>query len=712
MDEMLMDDDIHKALIETFRIETGELLAELESGLLELEESPDDRELVDRVFRALHTIKGNGSMFGYDRISRFTHDIENTFELVRDGVISIDRNIIDLTLAARDVISQMMQDEDEKDSALELTAEGLLNSFKKILPADSGVSQPVKKREPLNLSENMTYRIRFRPHEKILYTGSNPLLLLKELGELGSITVLPNLRNLPDLKKMDPEKCYFSWDILLTTTRTINAIRDVFIFVEDMCDLNIETIDEEGSIDSDEEHMRLGDILIERGDLTRQDLESVLVQKRPLGEELVARQLVDDNAIEAALVEQQFVREIRSRRSQDEAVSSVRVASEKLDSLMNLVGELVTVQARLSRTAGILDDPELLTIAEQMEMLTWELRDDAFSIRMIPIGTSFGSLRRIVRDLAAEMGREVELVTDGGDTELDKTIIEGLRDPMVHLIRNSIDHGIEPPAERQSSGKPRMGTITISASQTGADVQLRVSDDGRGMDLGAIKDKAIRMDLVHPDSHPDPKELYALVFEPAFSTAETVTSVSGRGVGLDVVRKQVDAMRGLIEVDSTKGLGTDIIIRLPLTLAIIEGLQVDIAGDKYIFPLSLVEECVELNKEDANSITGRNIANVRGDLIPYINLREWFKTGSEGGEIQQIVITNREGNRVGFVVDFVVGEHQTVIKSLGKVYRKVDGISGGTILGDGTIALILDLPAIVRKVEAGAHGEHQASQGI
>ena len=503
MDEMLMDEDIQKALIETFRSETGELLAELESGLLELEENPDDRELVDRVFRALHTIKGNGSMFGYDRISRFTHDIENTFELVRDGVISIDRNIIDLTLAARDVISQMMQDEDEKDSALELTAEGLLNSFKKILPADSGVSQPENKRVPLNLSENMTYRIRFRPHEKILYTGSNPLLLLKELGELGSITVMPNLRNLPDLKKMDPEKCYLSWDILLTTTRTINAIRDVFIFVEDMCDLNIETIDEEGSIDSDEEHMRLGDILIERGDLTRQDLESVLVQKRPLGEELVARQLVDDNAIEAALVEQQFVREIRSRRSQDEAVSSVRVASEKLDSLMNLVGELVTVQARLSRTAGILDDPELLTIAEQMEMLTWELRDDAFSIRMIPIGTSFGSLRRIVRDLAAEMGREVELVTDGGDTELDKTIIEGLRDPMVHLIRNSIDHGIEPPAERQSSGKPRMGTITISASQTGADVQLRVSDDGRGMDLGAIKDKAIRMGLVHPDSHPD-----------------------------------------------------------------------------------------------------------------------------------------------------------------------------------------------------------------
>jgi len=536
-------------------------------------------------------------------------------------------------------------------------------------------------------------------------------LLLKELGGLGTLTVLPNLRNLPDLKKMDPEKCYFSWDILLTTTRTVNAIKDVFIFVQDLCELTIDTIDEDGSIDSDEEHMRLGDILIERGDLTRQDLESVLLQKRPLGEELVARRLVDDDAVEAALLEQQVVREIRSRRTQDEAVSSVRVASEKLDSLVNLVGELVTVQARLSRTATLLDDPELTTIAEQLEMLTWELRDDAFSIRMIPIGTSFSSLRRIVRDLAAEMGREVELITEGGETELDKTIIERLRDPLVHLIRNAIDHGIEPPAQRESAGKPRMGTITISASQTGADVIIKVSDDGRGMDLDSIRDKAVSMGLMHPDSHPEPKELYSLVFEPAFSTSKKVTSVSGRGVGMDVVRKQVDALRGHIEVDSVKGRGTDIIIKLPLTLAIIEGLQVDIAGDKFIFPLSMVEECVELSQEDADSVKGRNIANVRGELIPYIKLREWFKTGSGGSGIQQIVITNRDGSRVGFVVDYVVGEHQTVIKSLGKVYRKVDGISGATVLGDGTVALILDLPAIIRMTENGVSEGTPASRG-
>jgi two-component system chemotaxis sensor kinase CheA len=703
-------DEIQKALIETFKSETSELLTELESALLELEESPEDRELVDRIFRALHTIKGNGSMFGFDRISRFTHDIESTFELVRDGVIVIDKVIIDLTLAARDVISRMMEDGDKEDPVLDNTAEGLLSAFRKILPVVSEDPKPERKTSPDELSVNSTYRIRFRPHEDILFSGSNPLLLLKELAGLGPVTVLPNLKNLPDLKKMDPEMCYLSWDILLTTTRSINSIRDVFLFVEDLCELNIDFIDEEGSLETAGEHMRLGDILIERGDLTRQDLESVLDRKRPLGEELVARRLVDDDAVEAALQEQQVVREMRSKRVRDEAVSSVRVASEKLDSLVNLVGELVTVQARLSRTALLLADPDLMTISEHLEMLTWNLRDDAFSIRMIPIGASFSSLRRTVRDLASETGREVVLVTEGGETELDKTIIERLRDPLVHLIRNAIDHGIEPPDEREKEGKPRGGVITISASQTGADVMICVSDDGKGMDLTAIKDKAVRMGLIHSESKPDPKELCALVFEPAFSTAEKVTSISGRGVGLDVVRKQVDALRGLIEVDSLKGRGTDIIIKLPLTLAIIEGLQVDIAGEKYIFPLSLVEECVELKKEDADSVKGRKIANVRGELIPYINLREWFHTGDEGSEIQQIVITNRGGMRVGFVVDYVVGEHQTVIKSLGKIYRKVDGISGATVLGDGTVALILDLPAIIKKLEASSHEEPRAAQ--
>ena len=385
----------------------------------------------------------------------------------------------------------------------------------------------------------------------------------------------------------------------------------------------------------------------------------------------------------------------------DEAASSVRVASDKLDSLIDLVGELVTVQARMTRTAERIDDSELTFISERVELLTSELRDNAFSVRMIPIGTTFSSLKRTVRDLSAEMGREVELSTDGAETELDKTVIEKLRDPLVHLIRNSLDHGLENPEDREKAGKPRTGQIKLSATQAGADVLIQITDDGRGMNEGAIREKAVKMGLITEDSTITRGELFSLVFEPAFSTAQRVTSVSGRGVGMDVVKRSVDALRGSIEIDSREGVGTEITVRLPLTLAIIEGLQVDIAGEKYIVPLSMVEECVELTREDKNAVEGRRLADVRGELIPYINMREWFSMAGSDRQIEQIVITRKDEQRIGFLVDYVVGEHQTVIKSLGKAYRNTDGVSGASILGDGSVALILDIPRLIRIVTRG-----------
>jgi two-component system chemotaxis sensor kinase CheA len=697
-------DDIQKALLETFHSETQELLTELESSLMELEESPSDQELVDRVFRALHTIKGNGGMFGFEQISSFTHDLESVYDLVRAGTLGINKQIIDLTLAARDIISEMIKDPEGKDPVLQRNAGEILIAFREFLPGDEAEAQGdgIGTRGVLDSldSNRKTYRICFRPEAEIFFSGTNPLLLLKELATLGSATVIPNLSQIPDLKKLDPEKCFFSWNIILTTDEGINAIRDVFIFVEDRCELTIDVIDEEGSLETEEDYLRLGDILIERGDLSREELENVLLDRAPLGRELVSRQLVESDAVESALFEQQVIRDVRTKRMEEDAATSIRVASDKLDTLVDLVGELVTVQARLSRTAAQVESPELTTISEMVEFLTAELRDNAFSIRMIPIGTTFSSFRRTVRDLAAETGCEVELVTQGAETELDKTVIEKLRDPLVHLIRNAIDHGIESPDVRESAGKSRVGTIILSASQAGADVVIRVADDGAGMDEEAIRTKALAMGLIQEDSNIGRNELFSLVLEPAFSTADKVTSVSGRGVGMDVVKRSVDALRGSIEVESHQGVGTDINIRLPLTLAIIEGLEVDVAGDKYIFPLSMVEECVELKKGDAEAISGRNLANVRGELIPYISLREWFSIDTETGEIEHIVITNEDNNRVGFVVDYVVGEHQTVIKSLGKVYRGVQGVSGATILGDGTVALILDVARLVRMAES------------
>lgn len=694
-------DDIQKILLETFHSETQEILTELESALLELEENPEDQELIDRVFRALHTIKGNGGMFGFEGISSFTHDMENVFDLVRGGSLKINKQIIDLTLAARDIIAEMIKDPEGEDPVLKIRADEILTGFEKFLPDSfpNDAGGAVLQMDASPGTDNRTYRIRFKPDPEIFLSGTNPLLLLKELISLGSGTVIPNLNELPELNELDPEKCFFSWNIILTTDAGIDALKDVFIFVEERCLLTIDIIDEEGILEDDEGYLRLGDILTERGDISRSELDGVLGNRAPLGRELVDMNLVPSEAVESALFEQQVIRQVKTKRRADDAAASVRVASEKLDILVDLVGELVTMQARLTSTAAMLENSELTAISEMIELLTADLRDNTFSIRMIPIGSTFSSFRRTLRDLASDVGCEVELVTQGGETELDKTVIEKLRDPLVHLIRNAVDHGIESPEVREAAGKSRVGTIILSASQAGADVLIRVADDGAGMDEEAIRNKAVGMGLIDSDSQLSRQELFALVFEPAFSTAKKVTSVSGRGVGMDVVKRHVDALKGTIEIDSHPGVGTDIHIRLPLTLAIIEGLQVDIAGDKYIFPLSLVEECVELKREDADSVEGRRLAQVRGELIPYVRLRDWFAVDGDREDIEQIVITSMNGNRVGFVVDFVVGEHQTVIKSLGKVYRNIEGISGASILGDGTVALIMDVPVIMRKVE-------------
>jgi two-component system chemotaxis sensor kinase CheA len=373
------------------------------------------------------------------------------------------------------------------------------------------------------------------------------------------------------------------------------------------------------------------------------------------------------------------------------------VAAHKLDDLMDLVSQLVTAQARLSRTASVHDDPVLLSIAEEVERLTAELRDKTMSIRMLPIGTAFGKFRRLFRDLSKDLGKEIELITEGAETELDKTVIERLGDPLVHLIRNSLDHGIETPGVRVAAGKPRKGMVRLAAVHSGAHVLIEVSDDGAGMDREAIRAKAVEKGMIVENADLPDNELYSLIFAPGFSTARKVSSVSGRGVGLDVVKRAIEALRGTIEISSRKGAGTTITLKLPLTLAIIDGLLVRIGEQHFVLPLSFVKECVELAGNGNGN--GRHIANVRGELVPYIRLREQFGIEGERPAIEQIVITEASGSRTGFVVDHVIGDNQTVIKNLGKVYQNVEGLSGATILGDGSVALILDVPRLVQTAE-------------
>jgi two-component system chemotaxis sensor kinase CheA len=447
-------------------------------------------------------------------------------------------------------------------------------------------------------------------------------------------------------------------------------------------------------------YKRLGEILVDRGDITPEELREVLGEKKFIGEMLVEKGIVPPGKVESALMEQQHVRTRQEKdRAKEESISSIRVPADKLDTLVNLVGELVTVQARLSQTASTLEHAELASVAEEVEHLTAELRDNTLNIRMLPIGTTFGRFKRLIRDLSQELGKEIEMTTDGADTELDKTVIERLNDPLVHLIRNSIDHGIESPDGRLAAGKPRVGRIHLSAVHSGANVVVEITDDGRGLDREAILGKAMERGLIAAGAELSDRDIYNVIFAPGFSTAKEVTNVSGRGVGMDVVKRSIDALRGSIDIKSEKGRGTTVTIKLPLTLAIVEGLLVGIADSRFVLPLSIVEECVELTRKDVEESHGRNVAHIRGEIVPYIKLRNEFNIAGDPPDIEQIVITDVNGEKVGFVVDSVIGEHQTVIKNLGKAYRDVDTISGATILGDGSVALIVDALKLVKSME-------------
>jgi len=435
-----------------------------------------------------------------------------------------------------------------------------------------------------------------------------------------------------------------------------------------------DVIDEEGSCDHETTYKRLGEILVETGAIQPATLES-------------------------ALMDQQQMRGLHQQRQMPDAMSSIRVATDKLDSLVNLVGELMSVQAHLSQTVASVKMPALHSIAEEIERLIGSLRDTTMNIRMLPIGTAFSKFGRLVRDLSAELGKEIELTTAGDETELDKTVIEKLGDPLIHIIRNCIDHGIEHPDERLKAGKPRKGTLHLSAVHSGAHVLVQISDDGAGLDGDAIHAKAVEKGLIQADAQLPEQELWELILAPGFTTAQRITDVSGRGIGMDVVKRTIDELHGTLRISSKKGQGTTITLKLPLTLAIIEGFLTRTGGEHFIFPLSQVEECIEMVASTERSHDGWRLANVRGRVVPYVHLRDYFGITEASPAIEQIVITNVDNRRVGVVVDTVLGQNKTVLKSLGRFYKDVEVVSGATIMGDGTVAMILNIPNLLRQVE-------------
>ncbi|MBK8084155.1 MAG: chemotaxis protein CheA [Devosia sp.] len=636
---------------DTFRQEARELLEQLELGLLDLEQTPADTDLVNSVFRALHTIKGSGAMFGFVEVAAFVHEFETAFDRVRKGLSPVTAALVPIALGAKDHVHVLI----ETGGSAATAGEPILSALRGLVAEGEPVpstATPAAMRRPRRYPlAHPLHLARRRPAH-----GTNPMLLLAEIGELGPCEVSALVDAVPELELIDPEVSYLGWQIDLTHPDPRAALDDVFLFLKDGMELSIEPLPAEAA----------------RGDVA------------PLG-------AVDP--VSAPPAKRDTVGEIEradTGRAGTDRSQSLRVPAERLDELMDRVGELVIAQARLSQMAAGSSDTNLKSIAEELERLSSGLRDTTMGIRMVPIGTLFGRFRRLVHDLSHDLGQHVEFVTTGEDTELDKTVIERLADPLVHLIRNAVDHGLESPETRARAGKPVCGTVRLSAVHTGAEVAISVSDDGGGLNTERIRAKAEEQGLIAADARIPDAELHQLLFHPGFSTASEITSVSGRGVGMDVVKRTIDSLRGNIDMSTRPGLGTSATLRLPLTLAIIDGMLVRVGSGRYTIPLSAVEECVELPASADTQAQGRNFLNIRGALVPFLRLRELFRVTRPPDPHQKVVIVSSGEFRVGLVVDQIIGNNQTVIKSLSKLHADIETFSGATILGDGTVALILD----------------------
>ncbi len=687
---------------DTYRQEAEDLIADTETALLDIEKNPEDAELLNRIFRNMHTIKGSGAMFGFDNISSFAHHLETVFDGVCKGTVPITEELIDLILASLDQIKSMLAADNETLVDYKVVSR-IVAAFDAMLPKEDALADNKTETDFLQINSektsevtDKTYHIEFYPDPAIFTSGIDPLLLLDELRELGFCMVETHTEKIPIIHDMNYEQCYLSWNFTLTTSQGVDAIKEVFLFVEDLSKINIQEISEPTdkgiSGKAEDTLLHLCERLLDIGYITADEFKDVMGAPDRISNLLVDARIIPHKEDKPGT---DIGRLLDREKEKTASADSIRVSLNRIDQLVNLIGELTITQQRLTQIASGINGTGLRNTLKTAKRLTGELRDCILDIRMIPIGTTFSSYRRYVRDISNELGKEIELVTEGADTELDKTIIEHLGNPLVHLIRNSIDHGIETPDKRKKAGKPSKGTIVLSASHQGASVGITIEDDGGGLDSEYIRAKAVDKGLIAPDAVLSEKEIYNLIFAPGFSTSKAVTSISGRGVGMDIVKRAIDFLRGTIRVTSRKGKGTTISLSLPLTLAIIEGLMVKAGESFFVLPIDIVEGCIELSKDLIEKARDRNMIWVREELVSCIRLREIFAIPGDKPSLEQVVITRTEDSRTGVVVDEVIGEHQTVVKSLGKIYQKEEWISGATIMGDGTVVLILDVQGLI-----------------
>ena len=715
-------DELRQAFVQ----ESAEQLENMEDTLLLLEKNPGDPEAINTLFRSAHTIKGAAGVIECDFIVKFTHVLENVLDVLRDGEIQVSPDLIALLLQCKDHLGALLAvvAADQADPTIELDAqsERLAAQLKSYLPVKAGLPEQLAEDESRvetlggNTVGHDCWHISVRFGAGVMKHGMDPLAILRYLATLGEIAQLTTLVDtMPPAQEMDPEGCYLGFEIDLRSSVEKASIERVFDFVRDECLLKILPPYSKVSeylqlIESlPEDNLRLGEILVKSGALTDEELAEGLVhqtlitpagdetqpeippEKHPIGEILVNKQVVQKEIVEAAVAKQTQVSEKKAQEAK-----LIRVQADKLDSLINLVGELVIAGASAALLAQKAKDAAMFEATSAITRLVDEIRDGALRLRMVQIGETFNRFHRVVRDVSKEMSKDIDLVITGAETELDKTVVEKISDPLMHLVRNAIDHGIEPRSVRAEAGKSEKGTVRLNAFHESGSIVIEVGDDGGGLNKDKILAKAVEKGLVAEGVELAEQDIYKLIFEPGFSTADQITNISGRGVGMDVVRRNIEALRGSVHIDSTPGEGTTLAIRLPLTLAIIDGFLTGVGSAAYVVPLDLVEECIELTSEVAN----RDYLNLRGEVLPFVRLGEQFGHGQSIRRRQSVVVVRYAGQRAGLVVDELMGEFQTVIKPLGPVFSQLKGIAGSTILGSGDVALILDVPNLIARTTA------------
>ncbi|RMM91330.1 Chemotaxis sensor histidine kinase CheA [Pseudomonas savastanoi pv. glycinea] len=706
MKEVIVSINLDQAQ-QTFLVEARELLQAMEESLLQLESEPGDQDAIGAVFRAAHTIKGSAGLFGLTPIVSFTHIVEDVLDRLREGSVSVDAGLIAVLLKSGDHMLELIDVVASRGQTLQPPALGREAALRQALqvyqapgnaqPADEGQAPSVIDEQPAEV----LWHISLRFGVDVFRNGMDPLSFLRYLNTLGQMVQVTTVTDsIPALEAWDPESCHLGFEIDFRSSAGHAAINEVFDFVREDCAVEITPVNETP------DHVEpTGTELV-----SQTEHSPAVASGELLGDQRAVPRTPATATAKATATAVERPSSASEQKNKDGRY--VRVNADKLDELINLVGELVIASAGASLLAKSCDNDPLQEASSTVSGLVEQILDGALHLRMIPIGDTFNRFRRVVRDVSQELGKDIDLIINGAETELDKTVVEKIGDPLMHLLRNSMDHGIESAEARRAAGKPAKGHLSLNAYHDSGSIVIEIADDGAGLNRERILDKAQQRGLVAAGASLTDQEIYNLIFEPGFSTAEAVTNLSGRGVCMDVVKRNITLLRGTVDLDSQPGQGTIVRIRLPLTLAIINGFLVGIDQSTYVIPLDMVQECIELDEHNRQLTRDSGYLDLRGEVLPLVYLRDHFNHEGPAARRQNVVVVRYAEHKAGLVVDDLLGEFQTVIKPLGKLFGALRGISGSTILGSGAVALILDIPALLNQIVQMEARSTQAPQSL